>query len=69
MNKYRNRIGLGSILTDKQLSGFAEIVIYISSGFISPVFPETNNSNPTSFVCLNPVKKIDIQRSYIGLEQ
>lgn len=69
MNKYKNRNGKSKILVDKELSGFAETLIYIASGFISPVYVQTNNSNPTSLVCLNPTVKIQAQRLFIGLEQ
>lgn len=69
MNKYKNRNGKGNLLVDKELSLYSEIVIYIASGYISPVFPQTDNSNPSDLVCLNPIKEISIQRSFIGLTQ
>lgn len=69
MNKYKNRNSKSQILVDIELSGFAETLIYIASGSVSPLFPESSNSNPSSLVCLNPVKQGSIVRSFIGLLQ
>jgi len=69
MSKYRNRSGKAQILTSKELSGFADLLIQVSLGNVDVVFPETNNSNPSPIVCLNPVKPIPYQRSFIGATQ
>lgn len=69
MNKYKNRNSRSQILTSQELASYAELVIQISLGNVVPQFPETNNSNPSSIVCLQPIKPIPYSRGYIGSVQ
>tara|TARA_B100000900_G_C20544368_1_gene701885 strand:- start:372 stop:800 length:429 start_codon:yes stop_codon:yes gene_type:complete len=69
MNKYKSRYGRNRILTDNELAVYTQTVIFIASGFIVPVFPNSNNSNPSNVVCLNPVKDKVGNKSFIDMSQ
>lgn len=69
MNKYKNRNGKSKIFIDTELEAFTNITIQIILGNIDVLYPQTNRSNPTVLICLNPNKNIPYGRTFINQTQ